>query len=117
MSSGGTPRAQRPDVDALAEAVAAKLAERLAALGQQRYMSVAHAAAYSDLSTDTIRSLIATGRLTGLRPVPGRVLIDRRELDSLLASSTRTPRTGRGRYERAADNKDNHDKTTGAGQG
>jgi excisionase family DNA binding protein len=88
--------------EAIAEAVVIKLVERLGELAQQRYLTVAHAARYADLSSDTIRSLISSGRLTGLRPVRGRVLIDRRELDALLASCTRAPRTGRGRYERKA---------------
>jgi excisionase family DNA binding protein len=89
------------DLDALADAVADRLAERLAALAQRRYLSVASASEYTDLSQDTIRGLLASHKLTALRPVPGRVLIDRRELDSLLAGSTRAPRRGRGRYDRA----------------
>jgi excisionase family DNA binding protein len=115
-SSSEMPRAPGPDTDAIAEAVVLKLDKRLAELAQRRYLTVAHAAAYTDLSADTIRQLISGGRLTGLRPVPGRVLIDRRELDALLASSTRVPRTGRGRYDRAAVNND-MDSQDDAGQG
>jgi excisionase family DNA binding protein len=102
--SDEAPRA--PDADTLADAIAIRLFERLGELTQRRYLTIQHAAAYADLSADTIRSLISSDKLTGLRPVPGRVLIDRRELDALLASSTRTPRRGRGRYERAADDDD-----------
>ena|SRR5579885_3538379 len=115
MSSTEIPRAPGPDPDALADAIAARLAERLADLAQRRYLTVAHAAAYADLSADTIRSLISGGKLTGLRPVPGRVLIDRRELDALLASSTRGPRTKRGRYDRTAVN-DNDQGEAGQGE-
>jgi excisionase family DNA binding protein len=88
------------DLDNLADALADRLAERFAALAQRRYMSVADAAAYTALSTDAIRGLLAGNKLTAYRPVPGRVLIDRRELDALLASSTRRPRKGRGLYAR-----------------
>jgi excisionase family DNA binding protein len=92
------------DVNALAAAVADRLADRLAdrvaGLLACRYLSVADAAVYTSLSTDTIRSLLASGKLTGLRPVGGRVLVDRRELDSLLQSSTKRPRRGRGVYDR-----------------
>jgi excisionase family DNA binding protein len=90
------------DLEALAERVAEHLAERLTSQAQRRYLTVAHAAEYSDLSTDSIRSLISAGKLTALRPVPGRIVIDRRELDALLASSTRRPRRGRGVYDRTA---------------
>ncbi len=88
------------DVDALAGAVAERLAELLPALPQKRYLTVAHAAEYADLSPDSIRSLLSSGKLTALRPVPGRVLIDRRELDALLQASTKRPRRGRGVYDR-----------------
>ena len=90
------------DLDALVDAVVQKLAERLASFSQKRYLTVQHAAEYADLSADTIRSLLSSGKLTGLRPVPGRVLVDRRELDSLLQGSTKRPRRGRGSYDREA---------------
>lgn len=62
----------------------------------RRFFNVDHAAAYADLSTESIRRLLSTGRLTALRPVPGRILVDRQQLDSLILSSTRRPRSGRG---------------------
>jgi excisionase family DNA binding protein len=89
------------DVDTLADAIADRLAARTAETARQRYLTVQHAAEYVDVSTDTIRSLLASGKLTALRPVPGRVVIDRRELDALLASSTKQPKRGRGIYDRA----------------
>jgi excisionase family DNA binding protein len=85
----------------LAVQIADRVAERIAAAASQRYLTVRHAAAYCDLSEDSIRSLLAGGKLTALRPVPGRAVIDRRELDALLASSTKRPRHGRGVYDRA----------------
>jgi excisionase family DNA binding protein len=89
------------DLDNLADALADRLAERFAALAQRRYMSVADAAAYTSLSTDAIRCLLARTKLTAYRPIAGRVLIDRLELDALMASSTRRPRRGRGVYTRS----------------
>jgi len=97
-SAGGAAAA---DMDALAEAVAKKVAAQLDALAARRYLSVAEAAAYSSLSPDSIRSLLSSGKLTALRPVAGRVVIDKRELDSLIGSSTRAPRRGRGFRPRA----------------
>jgi excisionase family DNA binding protein len=99
------------DLDALAEALADRLTERIAALAQRRYISVADASSYTSLSIDTLRGLLATGKLTALRPVPGRVLIDRRELDALLASSTRRPRRGRGCYARSAPETEHSEAT------
>jgi excisionase family DNA binding protein len=90
------------DLGALAEAVAGLVAERLADLAQRRYLSVAHAAMYCDLSEDSVRSLLSSGKLTAYRPVAGRVLIDRRELEALLQSSTKRPRRARGVYDRTA---------------
>ncbi len=89
------------DLDALADAIAGRLAERAAETAARRYLTVQHAAEYADISEDSIRSLLSSGKLTALRPVPGRIVIDRRELDALLASSTRRPRRGRGVYDRA----------------
>jgi excisionase family DNA binding protein len=88
------------DFDALADAIADRVATRFARLAQRRYIGVAEASEYTALSTDAIRGLLASNNLTAYRPVPGRVLIDRRELDALLASSTRRPRRGRGAYTR-----------------
>ncbi len=83
-----------PDIDDLAAALTDRIAERLADLGRSRFLTVARAAEYTDLSQDSIRSMISSRKLTGLRPVPGRVLVDRRELDSVILSSTRSPRAG-----------------------
>lgn len=62
-----------------------------------RFLTVPKAAAHANLSEESIRRLLSSGKLTALRPVKGRVLIDRRQLDALVLSSTATPRTGRGR--------------------
>src|SRR5262245_29210652 len=73
-----------------------ELAERLAA-PPQRWLTVARAALYADLSEESIRRLIASGKLTAHRPVKGRVLIDRNELDDLIrATANQRPRHGRG---------------------
>ena len=63
----------------------------------KRWLTVANAAVYADLSQDTIRRLLDSGKLTPHRPVKGRILVDRQELDAHIQSSTATPRKGRGR--------------------
>ena len=63
----------------------------------RRWLGVASAATYCDLSSGSIRRLIASGKLTARRPVKGKVLVDRRELDGLILESTAMPRNGRGR--------------------
>jgi excisionase family DNA binding protein len=75
---------------------------RRSCMPQRRWLSVAEAAEYSSLSGDAIRGLLSTGRLTPHRPVPGRVLIDRRQLDALIQSATARPSRRRGVYDRSA---------------
>lgn len=64
--------------------------------GPARWLSVASAAEYSGLGQKTIRQLLAADKLTAHRPVRGRVLLDRQELDSLIATATNDVRGGRG---------------------
>jgi len=61
-----------------------------------RWLTVDAAASYSGLSVKTIRRLLAGGRLTAHRPVRGRVIVDRRQVDALLEGSTGSVRGGRG---------------------
>lgn len=81
---------------------ATKLMETLRLLIQslqwsdKRFFTVKNAAAYSDLSEESIRRLLDSGQLTKLRPVKGRIVIDRKELDAYFLASTSTPRKGRG---------------------
>jgi hypothetical protein len=91
------------DLDTLVERLATAVTERLGAAAARRYFSIAAAAAYTGLSADSIRGLITTDKLTAYRPVPGRVLVDRRELDSLIQASTKRPRRGRGIYHRSPE--------------
>jgi excisionase family DNA binding protein len=70
-------------------------------VGRSRWLSVEGAAHYGSMSPTTIRSLLASGRLTGYRPVPGKILIDRGELDSLVSSSA-GPGAKNGRGKAAA---------------
>ena len=58
---------------------------------RRRWLSVEAGANYSTLSEETLRRLLAEGKLTAHRPVPGRVLIDREELDDFLAASANAP--------------------------
>jgi len=62
----------------------------------QRFLGVDSAASYADLSPDSIRRMVERGDLTGLRPVRGRVLIDRLELDQVILAATNRPCNGRG---------------------
>lgn len=71
------------------------LLERTAA-GERRFFSVADAAVYASLSEESIRRLLSAGKLTALRPVKGKISIDRQELDAFILSSTARPRIGRG---------------------
>jgi hypothetical protein len=61
-----------------------------------RFLDVKQSANHVTLSVRSIRNLLASGKLTALRPVKGKILVDRLELENLVASSTARPRTGRG---------------------
>lgn len=63
----------------------------------QRFLTIRSAARFADLYEESIRRLIASQKITAHRPVRGRVLIDRLELESLIRESIKTPRRGRGR--------------------
>jgi excisionase family DNA binding protein len=74
------------------------IAELLAkSINVARWMSISDAAGYSGLSKRSLERLLAGGKLSAHRPVRGRLLIDRLELDSLIAGATAAPRKGRGR--------------------
>ena len=64
----------------------------------KRWLTVANAASYCDLSEESIRKMLDAGDLTAHRPgaVRGRILIDRKQLDAVISSSTSRPRVGRG---------------------
>jgi len=66
----------------------------------QRFLGVADAGRYAGLSPESVRRLIASGKLTAYRPVKGRVVVDVRQLDALVLGSTAMPRTGRGKTDR-----------------
>jgi excisionase family DNA binding protein len=85
-------------LDAL-EGLVRQVLDRLAS-SDPRYLTVDGAAAYASMSAKSVRRMLAAGQIKGYRPRPGKVLIDRRELDAQILSSTRRGRTGRGRYER-----------------
>lgn len=69
----------------------------LLARATARWLGIEEAAAYSSLSAVSIRRLISAGKLQPRRPLKGKLLVDRLELDNLISSSTATPRIGRGR--------------------
>ena len=80
------------------ENITAKLDELLRQQADQRprFLSVDRAADYCSISAKSIRYLISAGKLKPLRPVKGRVVIDRAALDSYVLSSNQQPRKGRG---------------------
>lgn len=82
-------------IDAIRAAVRDELAKgaRLA----PRWLSVDDAAEYSGLGAKSIRRLLASGSLTAHRPIRGRVVIDREQLDNYIRTSTAEQRVGRGR--------------------
>ena len=53
----------------------------------KKYVTVAAAAEFTGLSVATIRNLIAMHELTGYRPVPGRIVLDLREVDAFVRLS------------------------------
>ncbi|MHB1036811.1 MAG: hypothetical protein ACYC35_16270 [Pirellulales bacterium] len=80
------------------ESIAARLDDLLARAGEPapRFVGVEEAARYASLSPESIRRLLSSGALTALRPVRGRVLVDRIELENLVLNSTNSLRRGRG---------------------
>jgi excisionase family DNA binding protein len=80
------------------DTLAAKI-DQLSARSQsvdRRFMTIERAAHYTDLSEKSMRRMISEGRLNAYRPVRGRILIDRHELDAAILGSGGQPRTGRG---------------------
>lgn len=69
---------------------------RRSAAAPVRFLTVDGVAAYSGLSTKSIRRLISRGDLVAYRPVRGRLLIDRHQLDAFILGATTRVRAGRG---------------------
>ena len=65
---------------------------------QRRFLTIANAATYCDLSSKSIRRALAKGELTPFRPARGRIVVDVRELESWVLGATSTPRNSRGRF-------------------
>jgi len=87
-----------PFIAALAE----QLADRLRSVLDQakpaaKWLTIQDASKYCGLSSDSIRRLIDAGDLRAYRPVGGRVLVDRAELDEfIIGTAGCRPRRGRG---------------------
>ncbi len=71
---------------------------------EQRFFSLRSAAVYTDLSVDSLRRMVESGRLPGYRPRPGKILLDRRELDAVILAATTRPIGGRGSHLHGAGN-------------
>jgi excisionase family DNA binding protein len=80
----------------MTEALQIILARLDAIAAPKRFCSIASAAKYCDLSEDSLRRLIERGDLTAHRPVRGKILIDREELDRLILGSAGPVRGSRG---------------------
>lgn len=63
----------------------------------KRFASVAEAASFAGLSGRTIRAMLSSRELTPFRPRPGRVVVDLRQLESVIRASARRRGT-RGRH-------------------
>ncbi len=61
-----------------------------------RFLPLGAASRYAGLSEKSLRRLIDRGDLKGLRPCPGKVLVDRQEIDQLFLGATRQLTRGRG---------------------
>jgi excisionase family DNA binding protein len=71
------------------------LNDRLAS-ASPRWLTIQAAADYSGLSVESVRRLLSSRRLTAHRPVKGRILLDRSELDALIqASATQARAAGK----------------------
>ena len=91
--------ALEPTLNELAAIVAEKLTDRLSSIVArpiQRFVTIADAAIRVGVSEDSIRRLISTGKLTALRPIKGRIVLDVNQLDAHVLSSDSRPRKGRG---------------------
>jgi len=62
----------------------------------KRYATVGEIADFTGLSEGTIRNLLATRERTAFRPVPGRILLDLREVETFVRNSA-DRRSTRGR--------------------
>jgi excisionase family DNA binding protein len=86
------------DLDHLRAMLRSDLAE-LVGKATARWLSIDDAAGYSGLSSVSIRRLLSSGALTRHRPVRGRILVDKQQLDSLIQTSTAELRRGRGKRQ------------------
>lgn len=77
------------------EAAISRLAERPAG-PPQRWLTIGQAAQYSGLCAKSIRRLIEAGELAAHRPVRGRVLLCKHQIDAVILASTGAVRHGRG---------------------
>lgn len=90
----------QPDLAAELEAIHAKVDALLAAgsAPAPRFLSIEKAASYCNLSPNSIRRMIGRGDLTPLRPVKGKIVVDRVQLEQLVLGATDRPVNGRGTH-------------------
>lgn len=65
-------------------------------VAQRKFLNLPTASAYAGISIVSLRRLISAGKLLALRPVKGRIVLDRQALEQFIGTSSATPRTGRG---------------------
>ncbi len=69
-------------------AISGKLDLLLAKNGDgPKYLGVEAAAGYLSISVESVRRLIAAGRLKSFKPTPGRLVVRRQDLDKLVLNS------------------------------
>lgn len=61
-----------------------------------RFLTISGAAKRTSLSEKSIRRAVSAGKLVGLRPVRGRLLVDVVQLDQFCLTATKQIRRGRG---------------------
>lgn len=86
------------DISDRLAAIETALGDMVEHLGRpaQRWLTIAQAAEYAGLSVESMRRLLAAGRMTTHRPTPGRIAVDRLALDQYMLGATRCPRVRRG---------------------
>lgn len=80
------------------ETIGQKLDELIGQASQpaKRFLSINDAAAYTGLSPESVRRLISARKLTPRRPVRGKIVLDRNEIDAYVLGSTASVKRGRG---------------------
>jgi excisionase family DNA binding protein len=85
---------------------------------RRRYITIPDAAEYLQVTTRTIRQMMADGRLTGYRAGSRLVRVDMNEIDDLMSRAWKMTETRKGRpaADRAAQSSQQHPDPSGRGR-